>query len=86
MGMAAACVNKWRTSGVLPYGIDLVAISWSEPMFMFVSLMFQAMVMIISLTIRLVYWTFKAMIMVIATIAGAISTSSASRRRKPFHN
>ncbi len=55
-------------------------------MFMFVSLMFQAMVMIISLTIRLVYWTFKAMIMAIATIAGAISTSSASRRREPFHS
>jgi hypothetical protein len=55
-------------------------------MFMFVSLMFQAMVMVISLTIRLTYWTFKAMIMLITAIAGAISTSSASRHRKPFRS
>lgn len=55
-------------------------------MSMFVRLMFQAMVMAISLAIRLTYWTFKAMIMLIAAIAGAIGTSSASRHGKPFHS
>jgi hypothetical protein len=45
--------------------------------------MFQAIAMVISLAIRLAYWTFKATIMLIAAIAGAISTS---RRRKPFHS
>jgi hypothetical protein len=45
--------------------------------------MFQAIVMVVSLVIRLAYWTFKAMIMLIVAIAGAISTS---RHRKPFHS
>jgi hypothetical protein len=50
-------------------------------MFMFVSLMFQAIAMVISLTIRLAYWTFKATIMLITATPGAISTS---RRRNHF--
>ncbi len=52
-------------------------------MFMFGSLMFQAIAMVISLTIRVAYWTFKATIMLIVVIAGEISTS---RHRKLFHS
>jgi hypothetical protein len=54
-------------------------------MFMLVSLMIRVMVMVVVLTVRLMYWTFKGMFMLIVAIAGAISASRAERSRQPLH-
>lgn len=51
-------------------------------MFMLVGLIFRGMVLLMVLTFRLMYWTFKAMIMLTVALAAAISTSRASHHRK----
>ncbi len=53
-------------------------------MFMLISLIIRATVMAVVLTARLMYLIFKAMIMLTVALAAAISTSRASRQRKPI--
>ena len=53
-------------------------------MFMLVSVMIRAMVMVVVLTVRLMYWIFKGMFMLIVAITGAISASRAERRHQPL--
>jgi hypothetical protein len=43
------------------------------------------MVLFAVLTVRLMYWTLKAMIMLTVALAAAISTSRASHDRKALH-
>jgi hypothetical protein len=55
-----------------------------KTMFMLVSVMIRAMVMVVVLTVRLMYWISKGMFMLIVAITGAISASRAERRHQPL--
>jgi hypothetical protein len=80
-------VNNFLARRVLPYDAKLaanLAAFRSEPMFMLISLIIRATVMAVVLTARLMYLIFKAMIMLTVALAAAISTSRASRQRKPI--
>lgn len=54
-------------------------------MFMLVGLLVRGMVLFAVLTVRLMYWTLKAMILLTVALATAISTSRASHDRKALH-
>ena len=54
-------------------------------MFMLVGLFVRGMVLLAVLTVRLLYWTLKAMVALTVALAAAISTSRASHDRKALH-
>jgi hypothetical protein len=53
--------------------------------FVLVGLFVRVMVLFVVLTVRLMYWTLKAMVMLTVALAAAISTSRASHDRKALH-
>jgi hypothetical protein len=79
-------VNIFPTRGVISHDTCLVDLSSSgAAVFTLVGLLVRGMVLLAVLTVRLMYWTLKAMIMLTVALAAAISTSRASHDRKALH-